>query len=59
MEDIEILKKELEIFKKLYDSLYDFGQDSKMPIEKIDYVKARMFDAAVSLNRISKKILVK
>ena len=50
----EILKKENEIYKNLYDSLLDFGQDKNIPIVKLDYVKARVFDTTVLLNRLNK-----
>lgn len=50
----EKLKKENEALKKLYESLLDFGQDNKLPKEKLDFVKARVFDTTVLLNRIEK-----
>lgn len=47
-------KKEFEAYKKLYESLLDFGQDGhKYPTvnAKLDYVKARVFDTTVLLKR--------
>ena len=52
MTDTEL--KEYEAYKKLYDSLTDFGQTPELPVEKLDYVKARVFDTTVLLNRIKK-----
>lgn len=52
MSEIEELKRENEALKKLYDSLKNFGQDDKLPKEKLDFVKARVFDTTVLLNRI-------
>lgn len=48
----EYLKKENEALKQLRSSLLDFGQDNKLPKEKLDFVKARVFDTIVLLNRI-------
>ena len=45
--------KEFEAYKKLYDSLTDFGQRPDTPLHKIDYVKARVFDTTVLLSRIN------
>ncbi|HKR06727.1 MAG TPA: hypothetical protein VJY62_18980 [Bacteroidia bacterium] len=56
--DLNKLKQEHEAYKRLYDSLLDFGQDKKTPVEKLDYVKARIFDAFVSVNRINDKQLL-
>ncbi len=48
------LKQKNEALKMLYNNLLDFGQDNKLPKEKIDFVKARVFDTTVLLNRIEK-----
>ena len=48
----KIKQKELEAYKKLYDELKDFGQRPDTPLHKLDYVKARVFDTTVLLNRI-------
>ena len=53
------LVAEHEALRKLYDSLTDFGQDSKLPVEKLDYVKARVFDTTVLLNRINRSANLK
>lgn len=44
--------KEFEAYKKLYDTLTDFGQRPDTPLNKLDYVKARVFDTTVLINRI-------
>jgi len=46
-------EQELEAYKKLFDSLINFGQDKNTPVQKLDYVKARVFDTMVLLNRIN------
>ena len=46
--------KEFEVYKKLYDKLKDFGQRPETPLHKLDYVKARVFDTTVLLNRINR-----
>jgi hypothetical protein len=55
MSEIEKLKAENEIYKKLYESLLNFGQTPELPVKKLDYVKARVFDVTVSLNRLNQK----
>lgn len=45
--------KEFEAYKRLYDELKDFGQRPETPLHKLDYVKARVFDTTVLLNRIN------
>jgi hypothetical protein len=50
-QEIERLKAENEALRQLYTSLLDFGQDSKLPLERYDYIKARVFDTTVLLNR--------
>lgn len=52
----DLLKEtaECEAYKKLYESLLDFGQTPEIPVKKLDYVKARVFDTTVLLNRIRK-----
>jgi hypothetical protein len=57
--EIEKLKQENEALRNLYESLLDFGQDNKLPKEKLDFVKARVFDATVLLNRIAKSFNIK
>jgi hypothetical protein len=52
--EINILLQEHAAYKKLYESLTDFGQDKKLPVEKLDFVKARLFDTSVLVNRISR-----
>lgn len=49
----KINQKEFEAYKKLYDSLTDFGQRPDTPLHKLDYVKARVFDTTVLINRIN------
>lgn len=56
MNELEYLKKENEALRKLYNSLLDFGQDNTTPIERYDYIKARVFDTIVLLNRLKKSI---
>jgi len=48
------LEDEKEIYKKLYEDLLDFGQDDQLPSVKLDFVKARVFDTTVLLNRLKK-----
>jgi len=50
----EKLEQENEAYRKLYSSLLDFGQDPRLPVQKLDYVKARVFDCSVMLKRIEK-----
>jgi hypothetical protein len=47
------VKEERDIYKTLYESLLDFGQTIELPVKKLDYVKARVFDAWVSIKRIN------
>jgi len=46
------LEAENEILHRLYASLLNFGQDSTTPAQRYDFVKARVFDCTVSLNRL-------
>ena len=56
MSEIEILKKENEALRKLYESLLDFGQDNTLPLERYDFIKSRVFDTMVLVNRLKKSL---
>jgi len=54
MSELEYLKKENEALRKLYESLLDFGQENTLPKARYDFIKARVFDTFVLLNRLKK-----
>ena len=56
MSELDILKKENEALRQLYESLLDFGQDGTLPKARYDFIKARVFDTMVLLNRLKKLI---
>lgn len=53
---LENNKELLEIYKSLYESLLDFGQDKQTPRQKLDFVKARVYDTSVLIKRLEKSL---
>ena len=47
----KINQKEFEAYKDLYDHLHNYPKRAITPQEKLDYVKARVFDAATWIRK--------
>ena len=43
--------KEFEAYKRLYDHLHNYPQRAITPQEKLDYVKARVFDTTTWIKK--------
>ena len=43
--------KEFEAYKRLYDHLHNYPQRAITPQEKLDYVKARVFDTTIWITK--------